>query len=52
MPGATLKTTTVAAGTRQLTVKATQTSQRVELTLANELTLKANETITTILEFA
>jgi len=51
-PGATLKTTTVAAGPRQLTAKVTKTGQRVELTLAKELTLKANETITTKLEFA
>ncbi|MEI7956627.1 MAG: hypothetical protein WCJ66_15795, partial [Verrucomicrobiota bacterium] len=51
-PGATLKTSTLAAGTQQLTVKATQTGQRVELTIAKELTLKANETITTKLEFA
>jgi hypothetical protein len=51
-PGAALKTTTVATGTRQLTVKATQTGQRVELTLAKDVALKANETITTRLEFA
>jgi uncharacterized protein (DUF608 family) len=51
-PGATLKTSTVAVGTQQLTVKATQSGQRVELTLAKVLALKANETITTKLEFA
>jgi hypothetical protein len=51
-PGATLKTSTVAVGTQQLTVKATQSGQRVELTLAKALALKANETITTKLEFA
>ena len=50
-PGATLKTSTVAAGTQQLTVKATQTGQRIELTLAKELSLKANDIITTKLEF-
>jgi hypothetical protein len=51
-PGATLKTTTVAVGTRQLTVKATQSGQRVELTLAKEVALKAKDLITSKLEFA
>ena len=47
-----LKTTTVAAGTQQVTVKATQTGQRVELTLAKEVTLKAKDVITSRLKFA
>jgi hypothetical protein len=51
-PGTTLKTTTVAVGTQQLTSKATQSGQRVEVTLAKELTLKAKDIITTKLEFA
>ncbi len=50
-PGTTLKTTTVAVGTRQLAVKATQTGQRVELTLAKEVVLKAEDLITSKLEF-
>ena len=51
-PGATLKASTVAAGTQPLAVKATQTGQRVELTLAKEVVLKAKDVITSKLEFA
>jgi hypothetical protein len=51
-PGTTLKATTVAAGTQQLTVKATQSGQRVEVTLAEEVTIKTKDIITTKLEFA
>jgi len=42
----------VAVGTQQLAVKTTQTGQRVELTLAKELKLKAKDIITTKIEFA
>ena len=51
-PGAILKTSTVATSTQPLTVKATQTGQRVELTLGKEVALNANDSITTKLEFA
>ena len=50
-PGTTLKTTSVAVGPQQLTAKATQTGQRVELTLAKEVVLKAEDLITSKLEF-
>jgi hypothetical protein len=50
--GATLKASTVSVGTQRITVKAVQTGQRVEVTLAEELVLKAKEAITSKLKFA
>jgi len=51
-PGVTLKTTTVSVGPQRITAKALRTGQRVELTLAKEVTLQAKEIINSELEFA
>lgn len=50
-PGVTLKATTVSVGAKQIPAKAAQAGQRVELTLADEVTLQVKETITSKLEF-
>ncbi len=50
-PGATLKTATVLAGSKRIQVKALQNGQRVELTLAKEVTLQAKEIINSKFEF-
>jgi len=51
-PGATLKAATVAVGAKQIPAKGVQTGQRVELTLAEAVTLRAKEIINSKLEFA
>jgi hypothetical protein len=51
-PGVTLKAATVSVGPKRITAKAFQTGQRVELTLAKEVTLQAKEIINSKLEFA
>ena len=50
--GVTLKTATVAIGPKAIPAKALQNAQRVELTLAEEVTLHATEDLNTKLEFA
>jgi hypothetical protein len=51
-PGVALKAATVLVGPQRITAKAVQTGQRVELTLAKEVTLQAKEIINSQLEFA
>jgi uncharacterized protein (DUF608 family) len=50
-PGVTLKATTVSVGAQQIPVQAVQTGQRVEVTLAEEVTLRTKEIINSKLEF-
>ena len=51
-PGVTLKATTVSVGSQRITAKALQTGLRVELTLAEEVTLRTKGIINSKLEFA
>ena len=50
--GAVLKASAVTFGMQRIAAKAVQTGQRVELTLAREVILKAKETIASKIEFA
>ena len=50
--GVTLKIATVSIGAKHISVNAVQTGQRVELTLAHEVTVRETESISVKLEFA
>ena len=50
-PGATFKAATVSVGTKRITAKALQTGQRIELTLAKEVTLQVKGSISAELEY-
>ena len=50
--GVTLKAATLSAGSKELPAKAAQIGQRVELTLAAEVTLQTKESVNAILQFA